>query len=161
MIQIQANIAGYGGRPATVLAAFDEQTGVLVVARAIERIPRREGCLLIESDRRADRDALFEAGHLREGIEAYYGLKGRKAADGRGEALRFSELAMLAEPSSCIESDGVDMSGPVYRVAPGATNAMVAALAVCRHAERSGTVQDAVDMADQLFELLSGRGVTI
>ncbi len=161
MIQIQANIAGYGGRPATVLAAYDEDSGVLVIARAVERMPRRDGCLLIESERRADRDALFESSHLREGVEAYYSFKGRRAADGKGEALRFSELAMLAEPSSCIESDGVDMSGPVYRVAPGATNAMIAALAICRHADRCGATTDAIDMADELLALMSGRGVTI
>lgn len=161
MIQIQVNISGYSGRPSTVLAAFDENSGVLVIARAVEQMKRRDGCVLIESDRRADRDALFEPGHLREAINAYYSIKGRRAADGRGEALRITEGAMLADPASCIESDGVDMNGAVYRVSPGATNAMIGALAACRYADRYGAIADAVDMADQLNLLLSGRGITI
>lgn len=161
MIQIQANISGYSGRPSTVLAALDEDSGVLVIARAVERIPRRDGCLLIESDRRADRDSLFEPGHLREAIGSYYTLKARRAADGRSDALRFSEPAMLADPSSHIESDGVDMNGAVYRVSPGATNASVAALAICYYAERSSAISDTVEMAEQLRILLSGGSVTI
>ncbi|MCY1521711.1 hypothetical protein D9M68_565360 [compost metagenome] len=161
MIQLQANIGGYSGKPASVFAALDEDTGILVIAAAVDRVPRREGCVLISNELRADRDSLFQDADLKRAIGAYFTVKGRVAGDGRSACLRFSERAARADPSSAIESDGVDMSGPMYRVAPEASNMQVAALAVCAYAERSGAISDAMDMADELLELLSGQAITI
>ena len=161
MIQIQANIGGFAGKPAIVFAALDEDTGILVIAAAVEKAPRREGCFLISNEIRADRDSLFHDADLKQAIGAYYAIKGRVAGDGRSACLRFSERAMRAEPSGAIESDGVDMSGPLYRVSPEASNGQIAALAICAYAERYGAVNDVVDMADDLLNLLSGQAVTI
>lgn len=161
MIQLQANIGGFSGRPATVLGALDEKTGILVVAATTDLIPRREGCVVISSDSRADRDSLFRHDDLKDAITAYYYLKGAVAEDGRSAQLRFTERAMRAEPAGAIEIDGVDVNGPIYRISPDAGNAQIAALALCRYAKLSGAVTDALSMADDLAALLSGRVVTV
>lgn len=161
MIQVQANIGGFAGKPSSVFAAFDEDAGILVVAAAVDKAPRREGCILISTERRDDRDSLFQDGDLKQAIGAYFALKGRVADDGRSSCLRFTERAMRADPASTIESDGVDMSGPMYRIAAGASNAQIGALAVCGYVMRYGAINDAAGMADQLLDLLSGRAITI
>lgn len=162
MIKIQANITGFSGKPATVLGALDENTGILVVAKSVPMIPRFEDCLLISSDARGDRDATFTHGHIQDAISAYFKLRGEVAADGKTALLRFGELAAMADPSSVIENDGVDAtSGPRYRIAPDASNAHVAALAMCRYAVTSAAVGDVMDMMDELSALLGGEVVTL
>lgn len=161
MIQLQANISGFAGRPATVLGAFDDETGILVIAAVTDVIPRRDGCIVIDTDSRGDRDSLFEYADLKESITAYYDLKGAVASDGRSTRLRFTERAMRADPAGGIEVDGVDVTGPIYRIAPGTSNAQVGALALCRYAKHCGTVTDTLTMADELSQLLSGSVVTI
>lgn len=161
MIQIQANINGFTGRPATVLGALDEDTGILVVAAVADRLPRRDGCVLIETDNRADRDSLFEHSSLKEAITAYYDLKGSVAEDGRSALLRFTDRAMRAEPASVIEVDGVDIDGPAYRISPLAGNVQIGALALCWYAHKVGAVNDAANMADELSQLLRGQVWTV
>lgn len=161
VIQLQANISGFAGRPVTVLGAFSEDTGILMVARVIDTIPRRDGCVVIDTSPRADRDSLFEYGDLKDAITAYYDLKGTVAEDGQSACLRFSEHAMRADPAGGIERDGVDVTGPIYRISPDASNAQVGALALCRYARQYGAVADTLTMADELGRLLSGQVVTI
>jgi len=161
MIQIQANMAGFAGRPQTVLGALDEETGILVIAAVVDVIPRRDGCVLIETDSRADRDSLFSYEDLKSAISAYYELKGSVAADGKSACLRFTERAMRADPSGGIELDGIDVSGPIYRISPEAGNAQIGALALCRYARNFSTISDTLGMADELGRLLSGQAVTI
>ncbi|MCO7216869.1 hypothetical protein [Halomonas sp. OfavH-34-E] len=161
MIKLQANISGFAGRPATVLGAFDEATGILVIAAVADVMPRRDDCVLVETDPRADRDSLFEYGDLKEAITAYYDLKGSVADDGRSACLRFMEKAMRADPAGGIEMDGVDVTGPIYRISPDAGNAQVGALALCRYAKRYGAVADTLSMADDLARLMGGQAVTI
>ena len=161
MIQIQANISGFAGRPQTVLGALDEETGILVVAAVTDTIPRRDGCVLIETNPRADRDSLFSYEDLKSAISAYYELKGSVAADGKSACLRFTERAMRADPAGGIELDGVDVSGPLYRISPEAGNAQIGALAICRYARNYSAISDTLGMADELSRLLSGEAVTI
>lgn len=161
MIKLQANVGGFAGRPATVLGALDEETGILVVAAVTDLRPRQDGCVVIETDARADRDSLFEHADLRDAITAYYDLKGSVASDGRSACLRFMERAMRADPAGGIEMDGVDVTGPVYRISPDAGNAQVGALAMCRYAKRYGAIGDSLSMFDDVNRLLSGHVVTI
>lgn len=161
MIKMQANISGFHGKPVTLLGALDESTGILVVAKSVAQIPRVDGCVLISSDRRGDRDATFGDEHIHEAITAYFKLKGEVAEDGKTSLLRFGELAAMADPSSVIEKDGVDVSGPRYRIAPDASNAHVAALAMCRYASFTGAIGDVMDMMDELSALLGGEVVTL
>jgi len=161
MIKIQANISGYTGKPVTVLGALDEHSGILVIAKVIAMIPRFEDCIVIASDARSDRDATFTHEHLHDAISAYFQLRGNLASDGKTALLRFGEFAAMADPSSAIEHDGVDTSGPRYRIAADASNAHVAALAICRYAAKSGAVADVVGMMDELSALLGGEVLTL
>lgn len=167
MIPLQANISGYSGRPTSVFGAMDEDSGILVIAAAVDQLPRREGCMLVSSDARADHDGLFRYEDLRDGIGAYAVLKERVASDGQSLCLRFSDKAMRAEPASAIELDGIDVSGPLYRVAPEASNAQIGTLALCRQARRYEVAENVVDLAATMnFELrkidrlLKGQVVT-
>ncbi len=161
MLSIQANIAGYMGKPVSVLAGYDEESGVLIVSRVVPTIARFKDSMLISSDKKADRDSLFTDEQLKGAITGYFHLKGEVASDGASACLRFSDSAAIADPVSVIENDGVDVNGPKYRIAPDASNAHIAALAICGYVTRYSSVNDTVDMAGDLFVLLSGAAVTI
>ena len=162
MRQLQATIGGFSGRPQSVFAALDDATGILVVAAISEARPRREGCIVIHSDSRADRDGVFDPEeHLKDAIRAYYALREDVAEDGKSAKLRFSERAMFADPAGIIETDGFDARGPKYRVSPEARNAQVATLALCRFARLQQTMADVVEMAGTLDRLLRGEVVTL
>lgn len=161
MISIQANISGYMGKPVTVLAGYDEQSGVLIISRVVSTIARFKSSMLICNDVKSDRDSIFGDEQLKSAITGYFHLKGEVASDGASGCLRFSDEAAIADPVSTIENDGLDISGPKYRISPTATNAHIAALAICGYVVRYGSVNDAVEMADDMFNLLSGAAVTI
>lgn len=161
MIKIQANISGYHGKPCSVMGAYDEETGILVIARTLDLMPRHEDSVLLCSDTRADNDGVFGFEQLRGGIDAYFRLKTGMAEDGRSALLRFSDSGSRADPAIAIERDGVDMNGPIYRINAGATNANVAALAICRFVLLEGVSGDLVDMTDALAGILAGRAMTI
>jgi hypothetical protein len=161
MRPLQATISGYAGRPASVLAALDDETGILIVSASVEARARHPGSLLIHSDPRADRDMLFGLDRLQEAIAAYFALRQRPAPDGQGTCLRFSARANAADPIASIESDGLDVTGPRYRLSPDIDNPKVATLALCLYAQRQPLVEATVDFADDLNRLLHGEAVTI
>lgn len=154
MREFQASLEGYSGRPVSVFAAFDEDSGVLVVAAVTDPMARRPGCFLICADSRADRDALFAREQLQEAITAYLTLKNRGG-------LRIGQRATGADPGSAIEVDGITLQGPVYRISPDATNAQMATVALCLHASRAGIVEDVVEMAGTMKRLIRGEAVTV
>jgi len=161
MIPIQANVDGYYGRPATVFGAYDDDTGILVIAAASDALPRRDGCLLIETDPRKDRDALFGYADLRDAILAYHKLRDSRATDESSARLHFAEKARRADPGSAIEIDGVDVNGPQYRIAPEATNMQIATLALCLQVLRHEVSEDVVGMTRLMVDVMAGRAVTI
>ncbi|MGL5948118.1 MAG: hypothetical protein ACRCYV_03530 [Aeromonas sp.] len=152
MIKMQANISGFNGKPITLLGALDENTGILVVAKAIAQVPRVGDCVLIHCDPRADRDATFTHAHLQEAISAYFKLKGEVAIDGKAARLRFAEAAASADPAAVIESDGIDVSGARYRIAPDASNAHVASLALCRYAACAAATEDSLTLMSEIYQ---------
>lgn len=164
MLKVQATMQGYMGKPATVLGALDEETGILVIVKSVSAIPRFEDSFLIAADPHGDRDSLFTDSDLADAIGGYFKLKGSVAEDGVTTCLRFRELAATADPAAVIEHDGVDVSGPKYRIAPDASNAHIATLAICAYAARQCAIGDTLDMADSLTDLMAmmdGRVVTI
>lgn len=164
MLKIQANIQGYMGKPTTVLAALDEETGILVVAKSVPMIARFEDSFLIAADHHADRDSLFTDSDLAGAISGYFKLKGSVAEDGVTSCLRFRELAATADPAAVIEHDGVDVSGPKYRIAPDASNAHIATLAICAYAARHTAIDDTLSLADDIMDvmrIMDGHVLTI
>lgn len=162
MIQIQATFAGYGGNPCTLFSAYDPGSRILVVSKeAAYREERREGCIVLTNITEINRDFLFLDEHLAPAIRAFYALKTGIAADGKSDRLAFGRDASRASPEGIIEQDGVDLTGAKYRIAAGATCAQMAGLATCFYALKSGTVERAVVMAEQLAKLSAGGILTI
>lgn len=158
---LQATIEGYGGRAVSVFAALDDDSGILVVSAIADASARREGCFVIAANARADRDALFSHERLADGIGAYYAIKTRAASDGQTTCLRFGQRANGADPASAIELDGVNVQGPMYRISPDVSNAQIATLALCLHANQADMVTETIEMADVFSRLLKGCSYTI
>lgn len=162
MIQIQATFTGYGGAPCSLFSAYDPQSRVLVVsAEAPYRADRREGCTVLTNVPDIARDKLFTDADLLPAIDAFHALKNGVASDGKSPCLVFSERANRANPATSIEQDGIEISGPKYRISAGVTCAQMAALATCLYAVRSDTVERTVQMAETLRHLLHGNILTI
>lgn len=161
MRALQATITSFGGRPVSVLAALDEESGILVVAASVEAHERRPEVFLIADNPRADRDMSFGIERLTEALAAYTTLRQRPAPDGQGNCLRFGQRALNADPASAIESDGLDVTGPRYRLSPDIDNAKVATLALCLYAVRQPLIAETVAFSDTLNRLLHGQVVTL
>ncbi|PTQ86871.1 hypothetical protein [Nitrosomonas ureae] len=162
MIQIQATFAGYGGRACTLFSAMDTETNILVVAAEADyRTERRAGCVVLTNDPDIPRDSLFEDLDLKPAISAFYTLKSGIAADGKSSRLVISDRAARSNPEPSIEKDGIDNSGPVFRIADGVTCGQIAALATCLYAIRAGTIESTVSMSEELLALSRGQIITI
>lgn len=162
MIQIQATFVGYGGRPCSLFSAYDPDARVLVISAETDyRAQRREGAIVITNDTTIQRDQLFTDADLADSIRSYYALKSGLAADGKSPRLVFGDRAARANPDAVIERDGMDSSGPRFRISDSVTCSQIAALATCRYATRSETISRVVEMASSLNRLLSGHIWTI
>ncbi|ALK30854.1 hypothetical protein [Burkholderia plantarii] len=162
MIQIQATFAGYGDKACSLFSAYDADARVLVVgAEADYRTERRDHCIVLTNIPDLPRDSLFVEEDLSAAIGAFYALKAGVAADGKSSRLVFAKRAARANPEQSIEQDGIEASGPRYRISAAITCAQVAALATCQYALRSETVERAVELADHFRRLALGGIVTI
>jgi hypothetical protein len=162
MIQIQATFTGYGGQPCSLFSAYDTESRVLVVsAEAPYRAERREGCTVLTNVPDITRDKLFTDADLLPAISAFQALKNGVAADGKAPRLVFGDRANRANPGAAIEQDGIEVSGPKFRINATVTCAQVAALATCLYALRSDTVESTVRMAEAFRHLAGGGILTI
>lgn len=162
MIQIQATFSGYGGRPCTLFSAIETETNILVIAAEADyRTERRDGCVVLTNDPGLPRDSLFEDMEIKQAISAFYSFKSGIASDGKSSRLVISDRAARANPEASIEKDGIDSSGPVFRVADGVTCSQIAALATCLYAIRAGVIESTVNMSEQLLALSRGQIITI
>ncbi len=161
--KIQSTFIGYGGKPCTIFSLLDSETNILVVSAEGEyrKARRDDHIVVITNDKGIPRDRLFADDDIKDAINAFYSLKNGIAEDGRSSRLTFSERAQRANPESSIEKDGIDQSGPRYRIAENITCTQMATLATCLHAMKSSSIESALDMADELTRLLSGEVVTI
>lgn len=162
MIHIQATIKGYGGKAATLFSAYDEAKKVLVLSVETDyRTERRAGCMVLTNDPEISRNSLFSDADLMPAIAAFFSLEGSTAADGKSPRMIFAERAKRSNPKSSIERDGLDASGPRFRVAEGVTCGQVAALAACLYTLKSGAVERAIDMSSAFRTLARGGILTI
>jgi hypothetical protein len=162
MIQIQATVSGYGGKPATLFSAYDETLGALAAAVASDYRPaRRAGCVVLTNVPDIDRDTLYGKDDLRAAIDAFVFLKDSLAVDGKTPRLIFLERAARANPAAVIEVDGMDASGTRYRVSETVTSTHIAALLTCLYVSRAADIAAAVSMSDALARFMRGEAVTI
>lgn len=161
-IAIQATFSGYAGVPCTLFSAYDVSRRILFVAKEAKLRPDRfERCIVITNDSAVTWDRLFTDDDMMRAISAYHALKQGVADDGITARLAFSDKVQRANPDGAIDRDGIDASGPRYRISDGMTCAQAAALATCLYAHEAGAVEAAVSMADRLQLLLSGDILTI
>ncbi len=162
MIKIQATFTGYGGQACSLFSAYDPDKRVLAVSiEAPYRAEREDGCAVLTNVPDITRDRLFSDADLLPAIVAYYSLKNGIAIDGKAPRLTFGDRANRANPGPAIEQDGIEISGPKYRVNTSVTCAQMAALATCLYAVRSDTVERTVQMAEAFRHLSAGGILTI
>lgn len=162
MIQIQATFAGYSGQACSLFSAYDPSSRILVVSKeASYREERRPGCVVLTNIADITRDFLFLDEHLAPAIRAFYALMNGIASDGKSKRVVFGTDATRSTPEGIIEQDGIDLTGPKYRISAGATCAQMAGLATCFYALKSDTVERAVSMAERLARLSAGDILTI
>lgn len=160
--QIQATITGYGGRACTLFSALNSDTKVLIFGAEADFKPdRRAGCIVLTNDPAIQRDSLFQESDLKAAITAFFALKSGYAADNKSPRMAFSERAARANPEQSIEKDGMDSTGPRYRIADGVSCSQMAALVTCLYASRADTVSVAVKMAHTFRHFGHGGIITI
>ncbi|MCM1128962.1 MAG: hypothetical protein NC211_03660 [Alistipes senegalensis] len=162
MVQIQATFAGFNGNACSLFSAYDTDSAVLVIsAEAGYRTERRSCCIVLTNVQGIDRDTFFTDADLMQAISAFHSLKTGVASDGQSARLVFSERAARANPEQAVERDGMDVSGPKYRVSENITNSQAAALATCLYASKCSAIENTLDMADDLLRLMRGEVLTI
>ena len=148
-IKIRVNVAGYAGQAVSVFCAYDPATGVLLVARSADyEGGDRDGFLKVTTSASdSAHDMLVLPDQTKAAIEAYFDLQTMGL-------LTLGDAAQRFNPSSKIERDGLDESGPKYRVAPDITSGQVAVLLACMVARQQRAHAVAADSFKE-FELLS------
>ncbi|MCP5245685.1 MAG: hypothetical protein H6937_06980 [Burkholderiales bacterium] len=161
-VKIQSTFIGYNGGACTVYSILYTEKSVLAVGvqGKYQTNRRDEQHIVITNDPDIDRDKLFTDDNIKDAISAFYALENGVSHDGKSSRLVFSDRAARANPKSAIEKDGIDTSGPRYRISESVTCGQMAVLATCLHALKAGKVEQALDMADELTILISGDSKT-
>jgi len=143
-IKIRVNIAGFAGAAVSVFCAYDPATDVLLVARVADEYEGgpRDGFLKV-TNMASDSafDDLFDNENTKEAIEAYFALESMRL-------ITLSDKVQRFNPAAKIERDGMDESGPKYRVAPDIGCGQVAVLVAsyCAKQQRAhAAVSDAFE----------------
>lgn len=157
---IQATFSGYGGLPCTLFSAYDQERRILVIAKEAKfRDDRHENCVVITNDPAIPRDTLFVDDDMKPAIAAFYALQNGVSSDSRTARLTYADSVQRANPEGSIERDGIDTTGPRYRISDSVTCLQIAALATCLYAFRADSVEQSVVMAERLSAIMMGGGI--
>lgn len=142
---IQASIAGFGGRPSTILAKYTADTGIVTIAseRPFARERLAPGVALISNLDLPERDWHFSEEALGTGITAYF------EATSQGYVILVEALNRYL-PDNKIEKDTVDEKGRNFRIAPEIENGQVAVLAIVAYVAKNRAADEAISMMDSL-----------
>jgi hypothetical protein len=166
---IQATFSGFMNKAASIYSVYDDERLILAVSLMGEFTrERREGCVLITNDSTLeDYDVLFGEDKFQDSIGSYFSLLNGMAADAASKKLVISEKAMRSDPQIALEADGMNESGPKYRISPDITSAQIAVLATCWYAATKGGLFETtinyfndVKMPDFMVRLDQGEVVT-
>lgn len=162
MIKVQATISGYSGNACCLMSVYKPETRVLAFGVGKPFSPERsEGCVVVTNIPDIARDTLFTSADLHDAITAFQALRAGVAVDGKSSRLAYAAAAARANPEASIERDGIDASGPKFRIAADITCVQISALASCLYATRATAINSAIDMAEQLHQLALGTILTI
>lgn len=159
-VLIQANSAGYAGKPCTVLSAFDPETGIIKIRKlASFQKSRVEGCLVVAFDNKGECDALMTGDDFQDGVNAF--LEAYNTNKGNGKLLEFSPGTERASPASVIEVGEYTETGAKVRIDHGVTCEQMGVVATCWVARNQSAVHDCFEMFDQLSAFQRGKSFTI
>jgi hypothetical protein len=148
-MKIQASIAGFGKTAATVYALYDEESGLLVVSKAVAyRQDRFQDSLLISNQDLPARDVHFREDMLQDAITCFFDVQN----SGR---LMIEDTAQQCNPSQQIEMDDVKQNGRSYRL-QSVSDAQIGVLAMCQYVKRARVISNSISMADALLEISKG-----
>lgn len=160
IVNIQANSAGYLGKPCTVLSVYDPETGLIQVNKLVTfRQERIKDCLVVGFDAQGDVDAVMTPDHFGDALMAF--VRAYKTNKGQGSLLEFAPGTERASPASVIEVGDYEESGPKLRIDSGMTCEHMGVVATCWVAASQIAVRDCFSMFDQLQALQGGMGFSI
>lgn len=145
MQKIQVSIAGFQGQATTIIGAYNEDKGVLVIAKEVKYREERvaDDFAVVANVELPVCDFTFTDKHLRDAIRAYYSRKAQGTLDLPQELLRY-------EPDNAIELQGVDEGGRRYQLRQEITNGQIAILAAVAFVESQKPIQAAISAAHEL-----------
>lgn len=149
-VKLQATIAGYAGNPATLVGMFDDETGVLVVAKQIKYRETRAGddFVLVSNLELPSVDVRFGDADLKEAIQCYFTMRSQGVLDIVDELQRY-------QPDNRIESDAIDAQGRKYRISSEIDNGQLAVLALVCALNAQRPIRSAMSAADELADFYS------
>lgn len=150
-VMMRVNISGYGGKAASVFAAFDRDTDLLMIVREAaeyEHHAREKFLHITNQPHDSHHDAVFTDEETKDAITAYLELEGLGL-------LKFGAKSSRAAPGNKIERDGMDAGGMKYRIQPDILNVQVAVLAACLYANRQRAQKDVADFFQEMGEFFT------
>lgn len=159
-VKIQANVSGYHGKGVTVLSVYAPSSGVLRIAKIVEKKRDRvPGSVVVSTDPSDDFDTLMKQESFADAIRAYFELE--RSESGGASRLTYANEATRANPNSSLQVVGYEETGPKTQVSSDITNERVAVLATCLVAKSQRSLGGMARMADALATLRAGGIFTI
>ncbi|WP_109479120.1 hypothetical protein [Paraburkholderia sp. C35] len=154
VVTLQAEINGYKGQAVNLLAAVDagdpgaaDGTGLVIVSQELPLGHREPGAMMTSNDPRAPaRDLLFDESMIAAAIDLYF------RADSTGMIELLSPVQRF-NPGGAVQVRGVAATGTRYELNPEITNGQIAVLALMYAANRSMSVADTSEFADEMAEM--------
>lgn len=165
MVKIQATISGYSGKPCSLLSVYYRDSGILAIAKihAYTEESVKEASIITNVPR-IKRDAFFTESDLKTAIQCFKTMSARVLPDG-SSGIEMSASVGRANPAHTLESNGIDVSGEKFKIAPDVTNEQIAVLATCFFVDRIETRDNDIALINGLNEaydkLVMGWTVTI
>lgn len=155
-VNMRVNVAGYGGNPVSLFAAFSPDTGDLLCVDCTDMEMGEIAGFLHVSTTGAEVacDMRFAESDLSQAIQDYFLMDGMKSVHLEKSVSRF-------KPTNKIQADGVDINGVKYKLDGEVKNGHVAILAACFAAQRQRQVANSMEAMDDLGELSDMQSYSI
>jgi hypothetical protein len=145
-VKIMCSIGGFTGQPITLLAGYDQSTGLLLVTSEVPfKNERRDGFAFLTNSAFAEsRDGLFSDANFEEAMMRFRELRAAGLLD-------LAEKLRKHDPDARIDVRDVTDGGRTYRVSAEISNGQVAVLALTWFAARQRAISAAESMTSDLL----------
>lgn len=146
-MKLQVSIAGYAGNPVTLVGIYDDDNGVLVIAKQVAYREGKAGedFALVSNLDLAETDYKFVEDDLKTAIQSYFTMKAQGMVDIVEGLQRF-------QPDNRIESDAIDAAGRKYRISPDIDCGQIGVLAMVCYVAKQRGIFSAIDAAKELAD---------